>query len=181
MSVEFESSHRKLSFSAGIIALILLSFPALIYSQSGGAFNLEFSIIAGGGGKSEGGGFSLEGTAGQSNAGTNVSGGSFNLQDGFWSFDQLAPTAALVNVGGRVIKADGQGIGKVFVTITDTTNLTYQTQTSSFGYYRFSDIPVGSTYVITVWHRKFVPNAVSQVVSINDAQDNIDFIIGKNE
>lgn len=52
--------------------------------QSGGQFDLSRNVIAGGGGTSNGGSFKLEGTVGQSVAGTTSVGGSYSGTGGFW-------------------------------------------------------------------------------------------------
>jgi hypothetical protein len=52
-------------------------------AQSGGAFDLSWHTIDGGGSPSAGGGFSLNGTIGQPDAGT-MSGGNYSLAGGFW-------------------------------------------------------------------------------------------------
>src|SRR5205814_8754831 len=54
-------------------------------AQSGGTFNITRSVIAGGGGRATGGTFTMDGTIGQSLAGTTSTGGTFNLQSGFWA------------------------------------------------------------------------------------------------
>jgi hypothetical protein len=50
-----------------------------------GGFDLSWSTIDGGGGKSAGGAIELQGTIGQSDAGTqDMTGGAFSLTGGFW-------------------------------------------------------------------------------------------------
>jgi hypothetical protein len=62
----------------------LLSFTMPTYSQSGGNFIIDEFTIDNGGGRSLGGDFSLQGTIGQADASTEVSGGNFSLKGGFW-------------------------------------------------------------------------------------------------
>jgi hypothetical protein len=54
-------------------------------------FSIDWSKIAGGGGTSSGGQFSVSGTIGQHDAGQ-MSGGSFSLVTGFWSAFVAVPT-----------------------------------------------------------------------------------------
>jgi hypothetical protein len=54
-----------------------------IHAQSGGRFELSWSTIDGGGGRSSGGQFTLHGTIGQPDAGV-LTGGNFKLEGGFW-------------------------------------------------------------------------------------------------
>ena len=67
-----------------MVALVLFAFHS-DFAQSGGTFVIEKSVIAGGGEKSTGGTFVLDGTIGQSLAGTQSNGGSFTLLSGFWA------------------------------------------------------------------------------------------------
>lgn len=62
----------------------------------------------------------------------------------------VAPTAANASIVGAVY-AGGRGLGGISVTLTGG-NLKQPlvTQTSSFGYYSFADLPVGEIYVVTV-------------------------------
>lgn len=174
--------------------LILTTFYILTtftFAQTGGTFDLSHNVIAGGGEKSTSGQFSLEGTIGQGVAGanatsesgfrkTNLLGTNFRLRAGFWAFEPLAPTSAFVSVGGRVYRKGGRAIPRVVVTITDTrTNYSYQTRTNPFGYYRFTNILSGETYIVTVWHKQLQFNPNTRVINVGDELQNIDFIAGK--
>lgn len=69
---------------AAIGATVVLSRADDLYAQSGGGFELSWSTVDGGGGTfSSGGGYSLGGTIGQSDAGL-VGGGGYVLEGGFW-------------------------------------------------------------------------------------------------
>ncbi len=57
--------------------------PAVASAQSGGPYNIQRSVIAGGGGSSIGGGFTLQGTIGQGLVGA-MSEGAHDLAGGFW-------------------------------------------------------------------------------------------------
>jgi hypothetical protein len=82
----------------------------------------------------------------------------------------LAPTAAPVNVSGRVTTAGGQAIRGAVVTITDDSGRSKTTLTSSFGYYQFGDVAVGRTYVVSANAKRytFSPRTVSLVDSLTD-------------
>ena len=54
-------------------------------AQSGGSFEIKQSVIANGGGSGTGGTFSLDGTIGQTIAGTQSTGATFTLISGFWA------------------------------------------------------------------------------------------------
>src|SRR6185295_10057190 len=72
-----------------------------------------------------------------------------------YSITVFAPTAASVTVGGRVLTADGRGIRNVRVSMTDTQGNTRTAITGSFGYYQFSDVAVGETYVFGVAAKQY--------------------------
>ncbi len=71
------------------------------------------------------------------------------------------PSAASAIVGGRVANSEGRGIGNVVLTMTGG-NLSEPliARTNPFGYYRFSEVAVGQTYVITptAKNRRFAPS-----------------------
>ena len=81
------------SFSFALGGLFLAALTTAARAQSGGAFDLSWSTVDGGGGTSAGGQFSLSGTIGQPDAGVaTVTGGQFSLTGGFWSFFSVAQT-----------------------------------------------------------------------------------------
>lgn len=88
--------------------------------------------------------------------------------------NNLAPVAANVGVGGRVTTANGQGLRGASVSITDPDGVTRRAVTSSFGYYRFDDVAVGRTYVMSVASKRysFSPRAVT----IEDELSDLDFV-----
>ena len=59
-----------------------------------------------------------------------------------------------VSVSGRVVNAGGHGLANALVTITDSMNTVRTTRTTSFGYYRFDEVAVGS-YSISAAARKY--------------------------
>ena len=72
--------------------LLVVSVPVI--ASSGGAFDLSWKTVDGGGGTSSGGSYALSGTAGQADAGEPLSGGEYALNGGFW---------AGVNSGDRLV------------------------------------------------------------------------------
>ena len=61
----------------------------------------------------------------------------------------LAPTAAAVSIGGRVVTDSGRGIARARVTMVDADGRMRYALTNPFGYYRFADVPAGATYVFS--------------------------------
>jgi hypothetical protein len=63
----------------------------------------------------------------------------------------LYPTAAIVSISGRVQLENGIGVSGAVLTLTElSTGTVLSSRTSPFGYYTFTDLPVGETYVLTV-------------------------------
>ncbi len=67
-----------------LVVFCLLTFlTSLTIAMSGGDYEISWSTIDGGGGRSIGGDFALVGTIGQPDAGE-MSGGDYDLSGGFW-------------------------------------------------------------------------------------------------
>ena len=89
--------------SASLLALVLF-LPGLLQAQP---FTIDWFTIAGGGGTSSGGSYTLSGTIGQADAG-NMSGGNYSITGGFWSLTATVPVVGspAINVtqtGGSVV------------------------------------------------------------------------------
>lgn len=90
--------------------------------------------------------------------------------------NELIPTAANVSVSGRVLSADGNGIRNVVVTLASPNGSVMTTRTSTFGYFRFDEIPVGETYVISVNAKRFTFDPASHLLSVKEELTNVDFV-----
>ena len=74
---------------AFVLILVACSASASLAAvSSGGEFELRRTTIDSGGGQSQGGGFVLQGTIGQPDAGQAMQGGNFSLRGGFWTPSQ---------------------------------------------------------------------------------------------
>ena len=164
---------KKFSFLVLIAGLSLSASTATAQIASSGTYTLEQAVVAGGGGKSNSPNFSIEGTLGQSIAGSSSSSANFGVRAGFWQAF-FAPTAALVSVSGRVITPDGSPVFRARVTLTDGTGATRSTLSSNFGYYRFDDIEVGQTYILSATAKQF--QFAPRVIAVNDELSNLDLI-----
>jgi subtilisin-like proprotein convertase family protein len=94
---------------------------------------------------------------------------------GSWCLNfSVGPTAAGATVSGKVVGLDGRGVTGAVVTLTNTQGQTLSTRTNTFGYFRFSDVPAGSSYVAEVnsKKRRFAP----QVIEVNDDLADVNFI-----
>ncbi len=77
-----------------MLLLTLLVLGPSVLAQSGGGYDLAWSTVDGGGGRSIGGDYVVEGTIGQPDAGK-LSGGGYSLVGGFWRgavVDTATPT-----------------------------------------------------------------------------------------
>ena len=88
----------------------------------------------------------------------------------------LGTTAAAVNVGGRVMTTSGRGIAKVRITIIDAEGNSRTTNTSAFGYYRFTDVAAGATYIISASGKRFTFDQSSQVINLNADNNDVNFV-----
>ena len=69
--------------------------------------------------------------------------------------DELEPTAGGVTVGGTALGADGRALYGARVTLTDADGMTRTALTNPFGYFTFSDVPAGESYVISATARGY--------------------------
>ena len=164
--------------------MIFILFPLILplhfaAAQTGGTYDLSHNVVASGGGSnSTGGAFTIDGTVGQNIAGTTSAGGAFNLRGGFWAFLALQPTAATVNLSGRVFSGKGAGIvRRVRVRLLDTfTGIQKTVQTNGFGYYRFEELEVGHFYIIKAESQNFMFTPEIYTFELFEDREGVDFI-----
>ena len=89
-----------------ILGLIILALAVL--SARAQSYSVDWYKIAGGGGTSTGGLYSVSGTIGQPDASGEMTGGSYSLTGGFWSLINVvqttgAPTLSITHSGNSVI------------------------------------------------------------------------------
>ena len=73
----------------------MLVLVTALHAQS---YSIDWYKISGGGGTSTGGTYAVSGSIGQPDAGVAMSGGSYSLTGGFWSFIAVVQTAGLPNL-----------------------------------------------------------------------------------
>lgn len=80
----------------------------------------------------------------------------------------LTPTAAEVSVSGRVLTSDGRGLRNSFLTLTRSDGSVKTAMSNPFGYFRFTEVEAGDTYVLNVRGKgvRFVND--TQVLSVSD-------------
>jgi CSLREA domain-containing protein len=85
---------------------------------------------------------------------------------------QIAPTAATVSVSGRVT-ARGRGISSAVVHLTSQSGEILTSRTNRLGYYTFSELAVGETYIFNVFSKRYQFNP--QVVNLTENLDELNF------
>lgn len=93
-----------------------------------------------------------------------------------WTLAEFAPSAANVSIGGRVLTANGNGINKAIVTLTEQNGNVRRAITNSFGYYRFDDVEVGQTCVFSVANKRYQFAEPTRVVSVTEDALDLDFM-----
>lgn len=156
-----------------IVFALSVSFP---YGQviTGGTFLIDKSVTKPAG-DSTGGSFGVTTTAGQAVTGNNLHGSTYMISSGFWTFI-LAPTAASVTVGGRVITAHGFGIRNAILTLTMQNGTSLTTVTGSLGYYQFSGVTAGQTVTITVRAPRYTFDQSVRVLNVSDEVNDFNFV-----
>ncbi len=87
----------------------------------------------------------------------------------------LAPTAANVNIQGKIMSQDGRAISKAIVRLVEPSGNVRTATTNPFGYYRFLELQAGETYVLSVSHKSFEFNSPNFVIT--PTEDITDFVI----
>jgi len=150
--------------------IFFLFFTVLSVSAQ---YQLERSVIVIGGGHVTGGSYSGTTTVAQPAAGGFLTSGSSVHYSGFWQ-PELSPTAAGVSISGRVLASSGVGLTNATVHLNGQSGETLVVRTSSFGYYRFNDVEIGQTVLISVSSRRYV--YAPRTLSLQDNATDVDFL-----
>ena len=134
-------------------AALLLNCSILfnVFAQSsGGSYQLTNSVIAGGGGTSQGtsNGLAQDSTIGEHAAGTLLRNPPFSLTSGYGAANLgLTPTAAPGSISGRITTSDGSPLDGVVVQLSGATSRSAITDAS--GNYHFDDVETNGFYTVT--------------------------------
>ncbi|MEP6847701.1 MAG: carboxypeptidase-like regulatory domain-containing protein, partial [Acidobacteriota bacterium] len=93
-----------------------------------------------------------------------------------WTLGQLVPTAAAVEIRGRVSTPFGSGISRARVTITDQSGDARTAVTNPFGYYIISGVEAGRAYVLSVKAKGYSFASSVRVITVDDYISGLDFI-----
>jgi hypothetical protein len=89
----------------------------------------------------------------------------------------LAPTAANVSLGGRVMSANGLFVVNAVMTLEggDLAGPRFA-RTNGFGYYHFEGLTAGLTYVVTVSAKRYTFMFPSRAMNMEDSVDDANFV-----
>lgn len=79
-----------------------------------------------------------------------------------------------VEVSGRVTTPEERGVRNAIVRMTDSNNQTRTTRTSTFGYYVFTDVPVGGSFTMGVAAKRY--QFPTQMVQVSGPLTDVDFV-----
>ena len=128
-----------------LIVLFLLLCAGLPVALRAQSYSIDWYKVAGGGGTSTGGVYSVSGTIGQHDAGGPMTGGSYSLTGGFWAL--------------YAVQTPGAPVLRIFMTGTNTAVVAWPAPSTGFV------LQQNSNLVSTVWSP--VTNAVNVVGSEN--------------
>ena len=85
-----------------------------------------------------------------------------------------APLAAGATVSGRVADPGGRAISRATVVLTDSHGMARTALTNPFGYFAFTEVPIGEVYIAGVRHKsyQFEPRALNLIDNFAD----LDFV-----
>jgi CSLREA domain-containing protein len=90
----------------------------------------------------------------------------------------LSPTAANVTIGGRILDAKGGGLGRVTVSLIDGRGTTRTAVSNTFGNYRFTGVAAGETCVVSVNSKRYEFSPKTQILSVTDNLEDVNFTAG---
>lgn len=88
---------------------------------------------------------------------------------------QLGATAASVSVSGRVTTAKGRGIGKVRISMIDSSGANRTILSNALGYYSFADVLAGEAYIFSAFHKRYSFNESTRIYTITEELNDLDF------
>lgn len=88
----------------------------------------------------------------------------------------LAPSSAEATIAGRVLTADGRGVGNAFLTIVGADGRVRYAVSNQFGRFSFRALAVGEVYTIAIRSKRYEFTPSVRVITLKDAESNLDFI-----
>jgi len=129
-----------------LILLFVLLIPSLAFAQS---YSIDWYKIAGGGGISTNGNYTVSGTIGQPDASAAMTGGNYSLTGGFWSLIQVVQTPGLPNLtithSGNSVVVSWPNTGTY--TLQQNSNLALPAGWATSGYPVTTNSPAGTNSI----------------------------------
>ena len=122
---------KKLKMKSTAMVLFFLSIMAPLSSVLAQGYSIDWYKIAGGGGTSTGGVYSVSGTIGQHDSGGPLTGGSFSLTGGFWAL--------------YAVQTPGAPVLSIKLTTTNTAQIYWPSPSTGF------NLQVSTNLVSTNW------------------------------
>lgn len=135
------------------VALVLSLIAGEVRAQS---YAIDWYKIAGGGGTSTGGVFSVSGTIGQPDAGGPMTGGNFSVTGGFWSYLS-------------VVQTTGSPTLKISLTTTNTAIVSWPSPSTGFALQQNSSL--GTTNWVAV-SEAVTDNGTNRFIIVNPPAGN---------
>lgn len=96
---------------------------------------------------------------------------------GGWSLTlQSTRTAATVSVSGHVTTSLGRGVTGVNLSLTDSEGNARTAVSTAGGYYEFTDVQVGETYILSATGKRFTFSQPVQVLNVNDETTEVNIV-----
>ena len=86
------------------------------------------------------------------------------------------PSSSNLSISGRVVAADGRGIGGAFVRLNGGEGGERAAVTNPFGYYRFAGLAAGRTFFVSAGHKRFTFAVPTRTVTLDEDIAGLDFI-----
>jgi hypothetical protein len=83
-------------------------------------------------------------------------------------------SAAVVQIGGKILKPYGRGLNNAIVTLTDEQGISRSAETDSNGRYSFDEVVTGKAYIVEVESRQYEYD--SQELVFAGPRDDVDFV-----
>jgi hypothetical protein len=88
----------------------------------------------------------------------------------------IIPTAARVEIGGRVLTETGRGIANVQLELSGAgLSEPKFARTNQLGYYRFADVEVGQSYIISAYTKRYSFEPAAQVINLLENVEQMNF------
>jgi len=107
---------------------------------------------------------------------TNIASTDHGLGIDDFSFATVVTTAASVSISGRVSTFEGNAISRARVSMVDSNGALRSTTTNQFGFYSFTDVAGGSTYVLSVRSKLYEFAQPTQVISASEDVSGVNFV-----